>query len=113
MIIVTEASLDMARPPTRGQLLRAILRSAKELYELDSSTTIGRTEIEAALISKAELQDQIAEAEAEIADLQAQRKFESENDHELLQLQRINNIMGVRKQELVRTTMLARAERDK
>lgn len=103
----------MAKPPTRGQLLRAILRSAKELRDLDSSTVAGRAEIAAAVVKKAELQSQISEAEAELADLRAQHKFESENDRDLVQLQRVNNVMAMRKQELVRATMLARAERDR
>lgn len=104
----------MAHPaPTRGQLLRTILRTAKELRALDASTVAGRSEINAALVTKAELQARIIETEGELAELRSQHAYESANDRDLVQLQRVNNIMAMRKQELVRATMAARTERDK
>jgi hypothetical protein len=103
----------MARPPTRGQLLRAILQTAVELRDLERVISSGQAEVDAALQKKGDLQDNIAETDAELVALRAQHAYESANDRDLVQLQRANNVMALRKQELVRTTVLARSERDR
>jgi hypothetical protein len=102
-----------SKPPTRGQLLRAILQTAVELRNLEQLIRSAEIEVTAASETKNDLQLKIVNTDAELVVLRAQHSYESSNDRELVQLQRANNVMALRKQELARITMIARSERDK
>jgi hypothetical protein len=98
---------------SRGQLLRDVTRLSTDIIGLHSRATAGQAKLAAETKTKAELLDKIAAAEEELAALEAQRKFDSENDTELISLQRAGGEMALRRQELIRETKHARLERDR
>lgn len=80
----------MAAPPSgpnRGQLLRAITLTTAEILTTHARHVHATERLAAESATKSDALASIAAAEEELAVLEAQRKFESENDAELSALQ--------------------------
>jgi hypothetical protein len=97
----------------RGQLLREVTALSDQILETQTQFTTADAKLRAQQESVELVQAQIKQAEVDLASLEAQRKFESENDLELLSLQRAVSGLTQRKHDLIRLTKAARIERDK
>lgn len=98
---------------TRSELLREVTSLADTILQHHDTfeSCTARYAIDFASIER--LQARLRETEAELASLEAQRRYETENDGELGALQRSVGSMTVRKNDLIKLTRAARTERDK
>ena len=99
--------------PTRGQLLRSVGSLTNDIVSSNARFQVASARLTDATATKSELLRQIAAADAMLSALDAKKRHESENDGELVALQHANAAMAVKKQDLVRQTRQARAERER
>jgi len=81
------AAPPLAAGPNRGALLRSVTSTTQEILTTHARHAAATERLAAETATKADVLARIAAAEAELAALEAQKKFESENDTELSSLQ--------------------------
>ena len=97
----------------RGALLRETNRLTSDVLEQHARLRAAAARLAEEAAQRAELQERLAAAEAEHAAAERQRADESANDGELVGLQRAVGAATLRRQELIKATKVARAERDR
>jgi trimeric autotransporter adhesin len=103
----------MSSHSMRGQLLRSITSLSQDILVTQSRLLKASSLLEKETNTKTETLKKLAEADANLASLEAQKKFESENDTELVALQQASAFMTMKKQELVKLCKSARGDREK
>lgn len=97
---------------SRGSLLRDINRMSTDIMTLTERAKVATSRLDEESATKTDLIDKIAKAEAEHTSVEKQKAAESANDSELVALQRAVASLTVRRQDLIKQTKSARAERD-
>lgn len=97
---------------SRGLLLREITRLADDIVGTHARFNDVSGRLQREVDSIARLQEELKDVGRELESIEAQRKFESENDTELSTLQNVVAALTLRRAELIRITKQARADRD-
>lgn len=97
---------------SRGLLLREITRLADDIVSTHGRFNDVSGRLQREVDSIARLQEELKDVGRELESIEAQRKFESENDTELSTLQNVVAALTLRRAELIRITKQARTDRD-
>lgn len=97
----------------RGALLRDITSRISDILSAKSRLDAAQEKLAKETETKKGLMANLTAAEAELAAVQRQKLEESSDDSELVELQRALTALTARRQDLIKNTKQARAERDK
>ena len=106
-------SKSASKELSRGYLLRETNRLSTDILTQNERVNSAATRLEKETAERAILLERIATAEAEHTAAERQRQYESANDSELVGLQRAVASTTLKRQELIKQTKIARAERDR
>ena len=106
-------SKSASKELSRGYLLRETNRLSTDILTQNERVNSAATRLEKETAERATLLERIATAEAEHTAAERQRQYESANDSELVGLQRAVASTTLKRQELIKQTKTARAERDR